>query len=66
MLNAEKGNELYLEWLERNQDTVDMLNRKISLNMRANEQGLKFSNETSRASLRNNLVMRRYTTGASL
>lgn len=32
-MNQEKGNELYLEWLERNQDTVDLVNKKMSLNL---------------------------------
>lgn len=33
LMNQEKGNELYLEWLERNQDTVDLVNKKMSLNL---------------------------------
>ena len=32
-LNQAKGNELYLEWLERNQDSVDLVNKKISLSL---------------------------------
>ena len=30
-MEKEKNNELYLEWLERNQDTVDTVNKKLSL-----------------------------------
>ena len=65
-MNKEKGNELYLEWLERNQDNVDLVNKKISLNLRANDSALQYSNDTSRKNLRNNLNMRRYTTNATL
>ena len=65
-MNKEKGNELYLEWLERNQDNVDQVNKKISLNLQANDRALQYSNDTSRKNLRNNLNMRRYTTNATL
>lgn len=64
--NQEKGNELYLEWLERNQDTVDLVNKKLSLNLQSNDRAFKYSNDTSRNKLRENLNLRRYTTNGSL
>ena len=63
---TEKGNELYLEWLERNQENIDQPNKKMSLNIRANDEVLSLSNEKARARQRNNLSLRRYTTNASL
>ena len=65
-MHQEKGNELYLEWLERNQDSVDLINRKMSLNLQSNDRAFKYSNDTSRNNLRNHLNMRRYTTNATL
>ena len=38
----------------------------MSLNLRANDRALQYSNDPSRKNLRNNLNMRRYTTNASL
>ena len=55
-LNQAKGNELYLEWLERNQDNVDLVNRKISLNLQTHDQALQYSNDQNRSSLKKQLV----------
>ena len=55
-LHQAKGNELYLEWLERNQDNVDLVNRKISLNLQTHDQALYFSNDQNRSALKKQLM----------
>ena len=55
-LHKAKGNELYLEWLERNQDSVDLVNKKISLNLQTHDQALHFSNDQNRSALKKQLM----------
>lgn len=47
-MKKEKGNELYLEWLERNSLNVDLSNKKLALNVFSNDTALEYSNEASR------------------
>lgn len=65
-MKKEKGNELYLEWLERNAMNVDTTNKKQALNYFSNDSALVHSNEALKQSVRNNLTQRRYTTNATL
>lgn len=51
-LNAKKGNELYLQWLDRNNNKIDPSNYKLFLNMQAHDQALNYSNEESRLKTR--------------
>ena len=48
-----KGNEIYLEWLEKNHGKLDPLNHKLAMNLQSNDKALAFSNEKQRSDIRN-------------
>ena len=65
-LNAKKGNELYLQWLDRNHNKIDPSNYKAFMNMQAHDQALNYSNEENRTKIKQVLNSRNYTSSTSL
>ena len=51
-MNAKKGNELYLEWLERNHKTIDPSNYKMVMNMQAHDVALNYSTAPKRQQMK--------------
>ena len=65
-MNAKKGNELYLEWLERNHKTIDPSNYKMVMNMQAHDVALNYSTAPKRQQMKQALHMRRFTSNQTL
>lgn len=61
-----KGNELYLNWLEKNHSRLDKQNHVVAMNLYSNDEALSLSNEKKKREMRNRLKERKFTLDGSL